>query len=134
MAPLLTRAALVAVAVVLLLAPLTFGFSGDNMLCWNKPTEPVAGYVLSFGTGAPGSYPIVKDVVAASVVEGARCGPGSVGVTLGSLGLPDHPAYRAVAQAYDAEGNLSDYSVEAVPSPFPLDQRPPDVPSGLSIK
>lgn len=133
MAALLIRAALVAATVTLLTAPLTFGFNGDNMLCWNKPTTPVDGYILSFGTGAAGSYPIVKDVVASAVIEGGRCGTGSVGVTLGSLGLPDHPTYRAVAQAYD-EGGLSDYSAEAVPSPFPLDQTPPDVPGGLSVK
>ncbi len=94
----------------------------------------MVSYELSFSAGSPagGPYPTMRTVQASAVTP---CADNKIGVTLGSLGLPDHPSYRAVARALDASGNRSvNYSAEAIPTPFPLDATPPGDVGGLSVQ
>jgi hypothetical protein len=114
------------------LAPLAFGFNGANRLCWDPNVEAdVAGYKLYLTLA--GQPTVVKDILKAVATTSAPCAGGQVGVTLGSLTLPDGN-YTGKVTAYDSNGNESVMSAEVIPSPFPLDSSPPVAPRNLGVK
>ncbi len=121
-----------AFTLVLLMAPLTFGFNAANKLCWDPNTEAdLAGYKLYLTL--VGQPTVVKDVPKATATATAPCTGGQIGVTLGSLSLPDGQ-YGGKATAYDSNGNESALSAEVIPSPFLLDATSPAAVKGLSVK
>ncbi len=126
------RTLFLALSIVVLIAPLAFGFNAASKLCWDPNTEAdLVGYKLYLTL--VGQPTVVKDVLKATATATAPCTGGQIGVTLGSLSLPDGQ-YGGKATAYDSNGNESAMSAEVIPSPFLLDATSPAAVKGLSVK
>ena len=115
----------------------SWAFGPSSELCWIAPTTNVDGSTLTnlggfriyWGT-ATGNYVNNKDVNL-TPASGGRCLTGTVGVTLGSLGLTTAGIYFFSVSAYNTNGTESAKSVEAT---GPFDAATPSTPTGAALR
>lgn len=118
---------------------LTFGYTNENRLCWTPNQEPdLAGYkVYIVGvSGERSAFVTTKDIPKAQATSGPSgdphaCTGGKIGISVGTLGLPNAPTYYGVLKAYNALGaDSAGWSNEV--SLSPLANPPADV-TGVEV-
>lgn len=125
----------VVTTVLVMLLPLSVGaFNASSRVCTDPVSVDTVTVNLHFRTSATGPVTLKSVARSAMSSDAVRCVAPQIGVTLGTLALPDHATYFLKATAVDAEGNESALSAEVVPSPFLLDATAPGAPAGLSVR